>query len=88
MNIIYVFTNTIQDREEKKAYTATQEQSARFAKVWGHTARIAVMHFRAKRRTCYSGDIHEELSIAKATVPQYLKDAGLIQGEMKIPKMK
>ena len=77
--------------EEKKEYTATQEQLARFAKALGHPARIAIMHFLAKQETCYSGDIHEELPIAKATVSQHLKelkDAGLIQGEVETPKVK
>ena len=74
--------------EEKKDYTVTQEQLARFAKALGHPARIAIMHFLAKQKTCYFGDIHEELPIAKATVSQHLKelkDAGLIQGEVETP---
>lgn len=77
--------------EVKKEYTATQEQLARFAKALGHPARIAIMHFLAKQETCYFGDIHEELPIAKATVSQHLKelkDAGLIQGEVETPKVK
>lgn len=77
--------------EVKKEYTATQEQLARFAKALGHPARIAIMHFLAKQKTCYFGDIHEELPIAKATVSQHLKelkDAGLIQGEVETPKVK
>lgn len=77
--------------EEKKDYTKQQEQLARFAKALGHPARIAIMHFLAKRDTCYFGTIHEELPIAKATVSQHLKelkDAGLIQGEVETPKVK
>lgn len=77
--------------EEKKEYTATQEQLARFAKALGHPAIIAIMHFLAKQETCYFGDIHEELPIAKATVSQHLKelkDADLIQGEVETPKVK
>lgn len=77
--------------EVKKEYTATQEQLARFAKALGHPARIAIMHFLAKQKTCYFGDIHEELPIAKATVSQHLKElkgAGLIQGEVETPKVK
>ena len=49
------------------------------------------MKFLAKQNTCYFGDIHEELPIAKATVSQHLsalKDAGLIQGEIETPKVK
>lgn len=74
-----------------KEYSKRQEQLARFAKAMGHTARIAILEFLAKQETCYFGDIHEELPIAKATVSQHLKelkDAGLIQGEVEAPKVK
>ena len=74
-----------------KNYTEKQEKLARFAKALGHPARIAVMQFLAKQEQCYFGDIHEELPIAKATVSQHLselKDAGLIQGTIEIPKVK
>ena len=90
-NIVRIFANNIRDMEEKKDYTVTQEQLARFAKALGHPARIAIMHFLAKQKTCYFGDIHEELPIAKATVSQHLKElknAGLIQGEVETPKVK
>lgn len=74
-----------------KDYTKSQEQVARFAKAMGHPARIAILQFLAKQTQCYFGDIHEELPIAKATVSQHLKelkDAGLIQGEIEIPRVK
>jgi ArsR family transcriptional regulator len=76
---------------DNKKYTQQQEQLARFAKALGHPARIAILEFLAKQETCYFGDIHEELPIAKATVSQHLKelkDAGLIQGEIETPKVK
>lgn len=72
-------------------YTAEQEQLARFAKAMGHPTRIAILHFLAKRDSCYFGDIHEELPIAKATVSQHLselKEAGLIQGNIEPPKVR
>ena len=68
-----------------------QEQIARFAKALGHPTRIAILNFLAKQESCYFGDIHDELPIAKATVSQHLKelkDAGLIQGEIETPKVK
>ena len=74
-----------------KSYTLNQEQIARFAKAMGHPARMAILQFLAKQTTCYFGDIHEELPIAKATVSQHLKElkeAGLIQGEIETPKVK
>lgn len=76
---------------EKKEYTVKQESLARFAKALGHPARVAIIDFLAKQETCYFGDIHDELPIAKATVSQHLKelkDAGLIQGEIEAPKVK
>ena len=77
--------------EKDKSYTVKQEQLARFAKALDHPARIAIMQFLAKQETCYFGDIHEELPIAKATVSQHLKElknAGLIQGQIETPKVK
>lgn len=74
-----------------KDYTEHQERLARIAKAMGHPARIAILQFLAERNTCYFGDIHEELPIAKATVSQHLKElkeAGLIQGEVETPKVK
>lgn len=74
-----------------KEQTNKQEQLARFAKAMAHPTRIAILNFLAKQESCYFGDIHEELPIAKATVSQHLKelkDAGLIQGEVEAPKVK
>ena len=76
---------------KNKQYTTEQEQIARFAKALGHPARMAILNFLARQESCYFGDIHEELPIAKATVSQHLKelkDAGLIQGEIETPKVK
>ena len=77
--------------EIKKDYTDNQEQLARFAKALAHPARIAILQFLASQQTCYFGDIHEELPIAKATVSQHLKElkeAGLIQGEVETPQVR
>lgn len=74
-----------------KKYALREEQLARFAKAMGHPARIAILKFLASQETCFFGDIHEVLPIAKATVSQHLselKDAGLIQGEIQPPKVK
>lgn len=75
----------------EKNYCIKTETLARIAKALGHPARIAIMKFLASQETCYFGDIHEELPIAKATVSQHLsalKEAGLIQGEIEAPKVK
>lgn len=75
----------------KRQYSEEQEKMARFAKAMGHPARIAILQFLASQDSCFFGDIHEELPIAKATVSQHLKElkeAGLIQGEIEAPKVK
>ena len=93
-NIVRSFANNKKEKRievKQKQYTTEQEQIARFAKAMGHPARIAILQFLAKQKTCYFGDIHEELPIAQATVSQHLKelkDAGLIQGEIETPKVK
>lgn len=74
-----------------KSYTEREEQTARFAKAMGHPARMAILHFLASQKSCFFGEIHEVLPIAKATVSQHLKelkDAGLIQGEIEAPKVR
>ena len=76
---------------KEKRYTTDQEQIARFAKAMGHPTRMAILAFLAKQDSCFFGDIHEELPIAKATVSQHLKElkeAGLIQGEIETPKVR
>ena len=68
-----------------------QERLARWAKAMGHPTRIAILEFLLKQESCFFGEIHEELPIAKATVSQHLKelkDAGLIQGEIETPKVR
>ena len=75
----------------KQKHTEQEEQLARYAKAMGHPTRIAILKFLASQDSCFFGDIHEVLPIAKATVSQHLsqlKDVGLIQGEIFPPKVK
>ena len=76
---------------EKQEYTEKQIRMARYAKALGNPARVAIIDFLAEQETCFFGEIHEQLPIAKATASQHLaelKDAGLIQGEIMPPKVK
>lgn len=76
--------------QQKSIYGKTRAVSP-LCKALGHPARIAILQFLAKQEQCYFGDIHEELPIAKATVSQHLselKNAGLIQGTIEMPKVK
>ncbi len=64
---------------------------ARFAKALGHPVRVYIMELLSTQSCCYSGDLSEDLPIAKSTLSQHLKElknAGLIQGEIEAPKIK
>jgi ArsR family transcriptional regulator, arsenate/arsenite/antimonite-responsive transcriptional repressor len=59
-------------------------------KALGHPARLQILQFLAKTKTCISGDISEELPLSRTTVNQHLKelkDAGLIKGHVEGAKM-
>ena len=75
----------------KEIISEDQKQLARYAKALGHPVRVYVVELLSKQSCCYSGDLSEELPIAKSTLSQHLKelkDAGLIQGEIEAPKIK
>ncbi len=75
----------------KKATTKKQQRIARYAKAMGHPVRMYVLELLSKQSCCYSGDLSEDLPIAKSTLSQHLKelrDAGLIQGEIESPRIK
>lgn len=76
-----------------KVYTDKQERTARYSKALGHPARVFIIDFLLKNadKCCYSGDMADELPIARSTLSQHLKElkaAGLIQGEINPPYIK
>jgi len=75
----------------EKAFTEKQEKASRYAKAMGHPVRMYVLELLSNQSCCYSGDLSDELPIAKSTLSQHLKelkDAGLIQGEIEAPRIK
>ncbi|HOI50458.1 MAG TPA: metalloregulator ArsR/SmtB family transcription factor [Prolixibacteraceae bacterium] len=75
----------------KEIYNYDQKRLARLSKALGHPVRIYIMELLSRQACCYSGDLSEELPIAKSTLSQHLKElknAGLIQGETEAPKIK
>src|SRR5690554_4603204 len=75
----------------EKAITDKQKKMARYARAIGHPVRVYVLQLLSTQSCCYSGDISEELPIAKSTLSQHLKElkqAGLIQGETEAPRIK
>ena len=81
LNFVRYLTN---DMKKEEVLTEDQKSLARFAKAMGHPIRMYVLELLSKQSCCYSGDLSEELPIAKSTLSQHLKelkDVGLIQGE-------
>jgi ArsR family transcriptional regulator, arsenate/arsenite/antimonite-responsive transcriptional repressor len=78
---------------DKKYLTTDQEKLAGYAKAMSHPVRIFILDFLVKNmnKCCYSGDMAEELPIARSTLSEHLrilKSAGLIQGEINPPFIK
>lgn len=64
-------------------FTTKQNAIANLAKAVGHPARVAIIEYLIKRKTCVCGDIVNELSLAQPTISQHLKElknVGLIKG--------
>jgi DNA-binding transcriptional ArsR family regulator len=76
---------------KSKSITGKQEKAARYAKAMSHPVRIYILELLAGQSCCYSGDLADELPVARSTLSQHLKalkDAGLIQGEITPPKIR
>jgi DNA-binding transcriptional ArsR family regulator len=72
-------------------FDENQEELARFAKALGHPTRLLILKYLESQSICFTGDLVKVLPIAQSTVSQHLKelkDAGLIQGELKPPKIR
>ncbi|HEX9600769.1 MAG TPA: ArsR family transcriptional regulator [Mariniflexile sp.] len=75
----------------KTVTTDKQQRAARYAKAMGHPVRMYVLELLSNQSCCYSGDLSNELPIAKSTLSQHLKElkvAGLIQGEIELPRIR
>jgi DNA-binding transcriptional ArsR family regulator len=75
----------------KSVATEKQIKTARYAKAMGHPVRMYVLELLSNQSCCYSGDLSDDLPIAKSTLSQHLKElknAGLIQGEIEPPRIK
>lgn len=75
----------------KSVISEKQKKAARYAKALGHPVRMYVINLLAHQSCCYSGDLSDELPVAKSTLSQHLKElkaAGLIQGEIEAPRIR
>lgn len=78
---------------KEKYFTEYQEKLSRYAKALSHPVRVFILEYLANNlnKCCYSGDMAEELPIARSTLSEHLKElkkSGLIQGEINPPYIK
>lgn len=66
-------------------FTEEQNEIARFAKVFGHPARVSILQHLFKINSCVCGDLVNEIGLAQPTISQHLKELkhlGLIKGNV------
>jgi ArsR family transcriptional regulator len=84
-------TEKINPQSLKVIPTVNQKRMARYAKALAHPIRVYILSLLSDQSCCYSGDLSQELPIAKSTLSQHLKElraSGLIQGEIESPRIK
>jgi ArsR family transcriptional regulator, arsenate/arsenite/antimonite-responsive transcriptional repressor len=79
--------------EKEKCFTDNQEKIARYGKALSNPVRVFILDYLSNNlnKACYSGDMAENLPIARSTLSEHLKElknAGLIQGEINPPYIK
>jgi len=77
--------------KQKTDYDEDLIELAKFAKALGHPIRLLILQCLNNQSFCFTGDLVKLLPIAQSTVSQHLKElkeAGLIQGEINLPKIK
>jgi ArsR family transcriptional regulator, arsenate/arsenite/antimonite-responsive transcriptional repressor len=76
---------------KKELISEEQKKVAKYARVLSHPVRVYIVDLLRQQTCCFSGDLAQELPIAKSTLSQHLKElkrAGLIQGEIMPPRIK
>jgi DNA-binding transcriptional ArsR family regulator len=76
--------------EKEKYFTDKQEKIARYGKALSNPIRVFILDYLSNdlNKACYSGDMAENLPIARSTLSEHLKElknAGLIHGEINPP---
>jgi DNA-binding transcriptional ArsR family regulator len=73
-----------------EGFTKNQIDLSAFSKALAHPARVAILQFLAKQKSCVCGDIVDELPLSQSTVSQHLKalkNVGLIKGNVDGPSI-
>ena len=71
-------------------FSRVQNDLASLAKAMGHPARVAILQYLIKSKSCICGDIVDELPLSQSTVSQHLKElkkVGLIKGNIDGPSV-
>ena len=66
-------------------FSVIDNRVAKYAKALSHPARVAILKFIIKQKSCICRNIVDELPLSQSTVSQHLKElkeAGLVKGEI------
>ncbi len=66
-------------------FSETQNELARYAKIFAHPARIAILQHLIASSTCCNSFLVDELGLSQPTISQHLKELkqiGIIQGRV------
>lgn len=77
--------------QKKDVISDRHQRLAKYARALSHPVRLYIVELLSNNTCCYSGEIIDDLPIARSTLSQHLnalKEAGLIQGEINPPKIK
>jgi len=81
----YVCDISQQGMNKADKFDDSLRELARLSKVISHPARLAILEYLAKTKTCISGDISDFIPLSRTTVSQHLRElreANLIKGEI------
>ena len=70
---------------KSEIFTDEQNEISRIAKVFGHPARVAILQYLFKTKSCICGDLVDQIGLAQPTISQHLrelKNLGLIKGNI------
>jgi DNA-binding transcriptional ArsR family regulator len=70
---------------KSEEFSVKDNRVAKYANALSHPARVAILKFLVKQKSCICGDIVDELPLSQSTVSQHLKElknAGLIKGDI------
>ena len=77
--------------QKKDIISDRHQRLAKYARALSHPVRLYIVDLLSNNSCCYSGEIIDDLPIARSTLSQHLsalKESGLIQGEINPPKIK